>query len=196
MKRMHDLARLSLVAIALSAVAGPASARDAFPDARSPQQRSRAPTRVRWPAEGLRHRKRHAGRNDLFLGAPVSQDAVELATLAPPSRASTAEQSYGDADYARHRFEGTIAREKREAVGATARSPGVRSVCDPRHATSTTYVCGGAAQPGYQTGYGLTPSYLSAPQGLAVPNDEQSRLLSPLTGLAWVVNSLRYDPHN
>ena len=123
-------------------------------------------------------------------------DAVELAILAPPSRASTAGQTYGDAVYARHLAQGSIAREEPEPIDRTGRSPKVRKVCDARDATSTAYVCGVGVRPGYATGYHLTPSYLSAPQNLAVPNDEQSPLLSPLTGLAWVVNSLRYDPHN
>ena len=206
--RMRDIARVSL-AIGLSAV-GPASAQDARP----PRGRLEAPIRIgrdvavagggrgdTSPGAGSskapahRRGKHHAGRIDRPPEAPVSQDSAELATLAPPSRASTAEQSYGDAVYARRRLERPIEREEREAAGVTAGAV-TRSVCDPREVTSSAYVCGGGGRPGYQTGYGRTPSYLSAPQSLAVPDDEQSRLLSPLTGLAWVVNSLRYDPHN
>ena len=207
--RMQDIARVFSLAIGLAAV-GPASAQDA----RSPKGRLEAPMRTGrdvvaagdWrgdtsPGAGSSkaplHRlgKHHADRIDRLSKAPVSQDSAELATLAPPSRVSTAEQSYGDAVYARRRLERTIAREEREATGVTARAV-TRSVCDPREVTSAAYVCDGGGRPAYQTGYGWTPSYLSAPQSLAVPDDEQSRLLSPLTGLAWVVNSLRYDPHN
>ena len=54
---------------------------------------------------------RHRHRAVSLAPTPPSQDAIELATLAPPSRRSTLEQSYGDAAIARHRVEGRIARE-------------------------------------------------------------------------------------
>ncbi len=137
-------------------------------------------------AEHLRHRNASS--------APVSQDAAELATLAPPSSRSTMAQNYGDAAYSRSRVIRGISGTK-----ADSKSPvfGRSDTCDPRMVTSRGYVCGGAQLGArYQQGYAYTPSFLSAPQRVGVPDDVQTPLLSPLAGLAWLANNLRYDPHN
>ena len=74
---------------------------------------------------------------------------------------------------------------------------GVPYPCEPRVAIASAYRCNGAPQAGYYgQGYAFTPAYLGAPQRLQVPPDEQTQVLPPLSGLAWAVNSLRYDPHN
>ena len=126
-----------------------------------------------------------------------SQDAIELATLAPPSRLSTIEQTYGDAAYARRRLERRIDREAQADLDTAAAEGGVPYPCEPRVAGASAYACNGAPHPrSYGQGYAFTPSYLSAPHRLGVPPDEQTQVLPPLTGLAWVVNSLRPDAHN
>lgn len=128
---------------------------------------------------------------------PPSQDAVELAILAPPSRRSTLEQSYGDAAYARGRLERRIDREVRDDFETVATIGGAPYPCEPRIAGASAYVCNGAPHPrSYGQGYSFTPAYLAAPQRRGALPNEQTPVLPPLTGLAWVVNSLRPDPHN
>lgn len=126
-----------------------------------------------------------------------SQDAIELATLAPPSRRSTVEQTYGDAAFARDHAQNRIQRELQVDEADAAAFGGVPYPCDPRAPGATAYACNGAPhQRSYGQGYAFTPDYLSAPQRLGVPPDVQTQVLPPITGLAWVVNSLRYDAHN
>ena len=143
------------------------------------------------------HHRRHLVRAGPPPPTPPSQDAIELATLAPPSPLSTIEQTYGDAAYSRGRLEGRVGREVDADHVDAAVYGGVPYPCDPRAAGASAYACNGAPHPrSYGQGYAFTPDYLSAPQRLGVPPDEQTQVLPPLTGLAWIVNSVRYDPHN
>ena len=147
-------------------------------------------------ARVVRHRPHHL-RVVPPPPTPPSQDAIELATLSPPSRLSTIEQTYGDAVYARHRLESRIDRQAEADLDTAAAYGGVPIPCEPRIAGASAYACNGAPHPrSYGQGYAFTPSYLSAPQRLGVPPDEQTQVLPPFTGLAWVVNSLRPDAHN
>ncbi len=103
-------------------------------------------------------------------------------------------QNYGDAAYARSRGVGRQARTEADSESTVI---GQSDACDPRIVTSQGYVCGDARVGArYQQGYAYTPGFLSAPQRVGVPDDVQTPLLSPLTGLAWLTNNLRYDPHN
>lgn len=119
-----------------------------------------------------------------------SADAVELGTLAPPSRLSTFAQAYGDAAIARSRAQ----RRQRFEEGANADD--VPYPCDPRQAESRGYVCwNDPSRIGYGQFYALTPSYVSAPQIVGVAPDIQAPVLSPITSFFWAVNSARIDPH-
>ncbi len=152
------------------------------------------------PLGGAAARTHHRHRVSRAVPPPQtapSQDAIELATLAPPSPRSTVVQNYGDAAFARGRLGGRIEREVSVDHADAEAYGGVPYPCEPRVAGASAYACNGAPHPrSYGQGYAFTPAYLSAPQRLGVPPDEQTQVLPPLTGLAWVVNSLRYDPHN
>lgn len=143
-------------------------------------------------------RQRHTAHHVVRIEpAPPSQDAVELATLAPPAPRSTIEQSYGDAGYARGRLERRVEGERRADRADAAAYGSTPYPCEPRIAATSATICNGAPHTrSYGQGYAFTPSFVSAPQRLGVPPDEQSGTLPPLTGLAWIVNNLRYDPHN
>ncbi len=141
------------------------------------------------------HHRQHVERLAPSPPTPPSQDAIELATLAPPSRLSTVEQTYGDAAYARRRAGGRLERELRADRADVDAFGGVPYPCEPRVAGATAYACNGVPHPfRYRDGYAFTAGYLSAPQRIGVPPDEQSQVLPPLTGFAWVVNKLGDDP--
>ena len=70
------------------------------------------------------------------------------------------------------------------------------TTCDPRYATAWAYVCNNPPHASYQQSYAYTPGFLSAPQQIGVPDNEQTLLLSPLDRIAWGLNSLRFNPHN
>lgn len=176
--------RLIVVAVALSFLHVSMSDR-----AKADPEHASRPHHVRAPSGGSRHTGRGVPRD-----TPTSQDAVELATLSPRANASTTAQTYGDAAYARAHLQRSIARE--EAM-APSRPEDPASSCDPRTTTASGYICDIEPRGGRdRQGYAFTPSYLSAPQRIAVPADVQTPFLSPLSGLAWIVDSLRYKPRD
>lgn len=146
-------------------------------------------------ARPAHHRHRAAVR--LAPPTPPSQDAIELATLAPPSELSTIEQTYGDAAIARRRVEGRVARELQADQVDAAAFGGAPYPCPPRTVGSTASACNAAPHPfDDREGYAFTAAFFSAPQRVGVPADEQTRVLSPITGLAWAINRLGDDPRN
>lgn len=122
--------------------------------------------------------------------ASPSADAVDLAVLAPISRRSTVEQTYGDAAIARSRF----ARGYRSEGGAAAGAP---YPCDPRHAGPDAYVCtNDPSRIGYGQYYAFTPAYVSSPQVVGDDPRVQTPILPAITSLFWAANGWRIDPHN
>ena len=135
-------------------------------------------------AAGHRHRR-----------VQPSQDAVELAGIAPRERRSTALQTYGDAKIARAAAQRRIPREE-AADAATERTGGAPYPCDPRLATADAYVCRNDPRVlGYGQGYAFTPSYVSAPTVFEQDPRTQAPIMPDITGFFWSVNSARIDPH-
>ncbi len=126
---------------------------------------------------------------------PPSEDAIELAGIAPPSRLGTIEQTYGDAAVARSHFQRRYSAE--EAYDqAQAVTQGTPYPCDPRVATSDAYVCRNDPHVrGYGQGYAFTPSYVSSPAVVGEDPSAQPSVMPSITGFFWNVNSARFDPH-
>ncbi len=124
-----------------------------------------------------------------------SADAVELGTLAPPTRLSTLRQTYGDAAIARdmaRRGYPAAARHDR-AVAATTGAP---YPCDPNTARATVIVCGDQRGHGYGQGYAFTPSYVSAPQVFEADPFAQDQIFPPATAFFWSLNRLTAYPRD
>ena len=132
-------------------------------------------------------------KHHIHVAAPVpSKDGVELGILAPPTRLTTLEQTYGDAAIARAQVQRRFRAEDAETVDAAAPYP-----CDPRVARADGYVC--RNQPGvigYGQTYAFTPSYVSSPLNIGRRPDEQTSILPPVTALFYAFDGLRFDPHN
>ncbi len=137
-----------------------------------------------------------------YAASPPSRDAVGLGTLAPPTRLSTLEQTYGDAAYARARVLGREASRGQDrfresgAGGADARVLSVQFPCDPRSAGVAAYRCGppagvpGQGLPGYGLAYAYNPAYVTSPFSSGHDPREQPPVLPGVTGLFFAVNGL------
>ena len=139
-------------------------------------------------ADAPRHRRHH--------GVPPSEDAVQLAGIAPPTRRGTALQTYGDAEIARARMQRLYPREQAADIAAERRTGGAPYPCDPRIATADAYVCRNDPRAtGYGQFYAFTPSYVSAPTVFEQDPRAQAPVMPDITGFFWSVNSARIDPH-
>ena len=122
---------------------------------------------------------------------PPSPDAVDLGTLAPPTRLSTLEQNYGDAAIARAHVRDRGAADGPIGRGDEVSSPYVQFPCDPRAAGAAAYRCGPASGiPGYGLGYAYNPAYVTSPFSSGHDPREQAPMLPGVTGLFWTVNGL------
>ena len=123
-----------------------------------------------------------------------SADAAELAALAPPASRSTANQTYGDAQIARSRFQRrTHLRGPTEIV---ADAPLGIVPCEPRVAQAAGYACRIDPRPGYGKFYAFTPAYVTAPQvPRNVPNVDQS-LLPPATSFFLSADNYLFGSNN
>ena len=122
---------------------------------------------------------------------PPSEDAIELAGIAPPTRRGTIEQTYGDAAIARAQMQRNYPRED-AANAATAATVGVPYPCDPRVATPDAYVCRNDPRVrGYGQGYAFTPSYVSSPTVFDQDPGTQTSVMPAITGFFYDVNSAR-----
>ena len=142
-----------------------------------------------------RHRV-HAATTASRSVAPLSEDALELGYLAPPTRLTTLRQDYGDAAIARLHFErrylAELKADRRQEADGRAPYP-----CNPRDAGPDAYICRGDNHHlGYGQYYVFTPSYVSSPQVVGENPNLQDEILPPTTAVFWAVNGLRYDPHN
>ena len=121
----------------------------------------------------------------------MAPDAVDLGILAPPTRLSTLEQTYGDAAVARARI-----RRRSDAAGSGGRDDGVASPfvqfpCEPRSAGVGAYRCGPVAgPPGYGLAYAYNPAYVTSPFSSGHDPREQAPVLPGVTGFFWAVNGL------
>ena len=125
-----------------------------------------------------------------------SADGLDLGYLAPPTRLTTLRQDYGDAAFARSRYNrgypAEVAADRRQEIARGTPYP-----CDPRVARADAYVCGSDQRHlGYGQYFAFTPSYVSSPQVVAADPNAQNQVLPPVTAIFWAVNGLRYDPHN
>ena len=154
-----------------------------------------AAARVRRPS----HRLAAHRLNDLRSPGATSPspDAVGLGTLAPPTRLSTLEQTYGDAAYARARVAGRYEARGREDLrdgegSSTGSNPSsVQFPCDPRSAGVAAYRCGPRdGVPGYGLAYGYNPAYVTSPFSSGHDPREQPPVLPGVTALFFAVNGL------
>lgn len=127
---------------------------------------------------------------------PPSEDAIELARIAPQTRRGTALQTYGDAAIARAQMQRRYEREEAANADGVARTGGAPYPCDPRVATADAYVCRNDPRVlGYGQGYAFTPSYVSAPTVFDQDPGAQEPVMPAITKFFHGVNSARIDPH-
>ena len=120
--------------------------------------------------------------------SPPSADAVDLGTLAPPTRLSTLEQTYGDAGYASARVRAQREGDERGVGFASAQ---VQFPCEPRRAGVGAYRCGpNAGIPGYGLGYSYNPAYVTSPLSSGHDPRDQAPVLTGVTEFFWAINGI------
>ena len=145
-------------------------------------------------AASARHSR--ARRHGHIVATAPTADAVELGQIAPPTRRTTLEQTYGDAAIARSQFQRRYSREE-QIDRREAATVGTPYPCDPRSAGADAYDCGNdPRQIGYGQYYAYTPSFVSSPTVVGAEADTQTTLLPPFTALFWGLNSLENHPHD
>lgn len=133
---------------------------------------------------------RASGRHVHRATAVPPADAVELATLAPPTRLGTLEQSYGDAAVARSRFRRAGAADGRAGQGQPG-AGGASPACDPRIAEAAGYACrAGTGRVGYGQAYAFTPAYVSAPTTVGEDPAVQPPVTPAATGVFYAFDRL------
>ena len=141
-------------------------------------------------------RHRHRTRAPVPTIAPVpSVDADQLARLAPPSSEATAAQTYGDAGFARSRYQRSQADLRPYTPIGTV--PLGIDACEPRSIGPAGYRClGDPTRPGYGQYYAYTPANATSPLVPRFAPGAEPAILPPVSELFQSLNALRYDPHN
>ena len=148
-----------------------------------------------WATAAAASPHRHRARARTYAVPLPSVDADQLARLAPPSNAETAVQAYGDAGFARARYQRSEA-ALQPYIPSGSIPLGI-DACEPRSVGPAGTRClGDPTRPVYGQYYAYTPANATSPIVPRFVPGAESPILPPVSELFYSLNALRYDPHN